>query len=211
MRQNLTRLAVLVVGLSTALHASVVTFDFLTDSVGLAGGVATIPFNDVAGGLTATFDSSGGASTFLQSTTPGTFLNMQNTLLDQAPGTNIVISFDPSVSVTAISLDFATMDPNLSNNIGALQLQASDGGSNSVIDAPDGNLAGLPEGLLSYTSATSFTSVTLTTAPPLVFGIGNITVTYSDTSSDPPAPEPGTLVFAGAALVALAWRVKARH
>jgi len=184
-------ISVLVPGLSTLLHAGVVTFDFEADITGTA-----TQFTDTIGSLSATFSSAPDAGGFsIQAF--GNFQSLTgNFLIDAAPE-NLTIVFGAPQS--SISMNFGTSGP------GTLSLSAFTGGaggtlvgSSAASGTPPGGEFILPEGVLSFNGGTFDTVVLSATSAD--FAIDNVAVV------DPPAvPEPGSFMLCAGALAALAF------
>jgi hypothetical protein len=181
-------ISVLIPGLSTLLHAGVVTFDFEADITGIP-----TQFTDTISGLSATFSSAPDVVGFsIQAF--GTFQSLTgNFLMDLAPETLTVVFSAP---LTSISMNFATSGP------ATLSLDAFSGGtlvgSNSASGTVPAGFAA-PEGILGFNSGT-FDTVVLS-ASTGDFAVDNIAAT------DPPpdVPEPGSLLLCAGALAALSF------
>lgn len=208
MQRQMMMKALLAVGLSSALHASVVTYNFDADTfVGSGSGNMFTPGTDTVAGLLATFTSNPDAAGFqLTPTTAGFFQNMSGNILSGAAAADtLTIVFNALQS--SIALNFATQSFN--PNVASLTLNAFNG-SNFVgtISNPDAYIAGFffPEGALTFNGGT-FDKVVLSSTDP--FSIDNIALTGA-AAPDPVVPEPATLWFAGTAFAMLSLRLRRR-
>jgi len=189
-------LALLLIG--SPAHATPVSFGFTDQPQG-----ATTPLSESAGGLTASFSSSGDPLAFgivesFFATLPG------NVLVDDGVGAdaNLTLTVTFSRQITAISLLFALDDTGTD---GTLSLATNAGGSATAGAAPPSGYQ-FAEGALSFSGA-AFSTITLTSTAP-GFAVDAFTVipvpVGGVTNGATPIQEPPSLVLLGVGLVGLA-------
>jgi hypothetical protein len=151
------------------------TFTFDSDPI-----TATTPLNNIApesgpATFNATFTSSPGAGDFEITTLQPNQLFSNNSLVEvNGPIDTLTISF--SQAIDSVSLDFSTSTfgggPALNFN--------SSAGSTSAASTPQSDFDG---GVLTFNSATSFTSFTLDDSGLAAFAIDNLTVDIASATS----------------------------
>jgi hypothetical protein len=195
--------------------------DFTFDNQGVS------PFTDSSDGLTASFSTPtrGGwlmvAPGYFRSPFSGNAL-FDNRVASNPNGSNpLTVSFNQGVH--GVSLDFATM--NFGANASTFTLKAYSGGANGTLvgtatavgigenltAGPNGRLTPnvsmmfFPQGVIGFTSDTSFDTLVLSAGPAVDFAIDNLLVSV---------PEPGGMALAGVALLGAcvsAWKRRGRR
>ena len=189
-------------------HAQTATFNFDADAVG-----TTTAFTDTSSGISATFASPGVPAGFIVIPVPPAFFSTLsgNALTDPGPFNvnNIPLDILFSAPLKSFSLDFATA--GVSPFVASFYKGGVGGtlvGSASVTSAiPMGKF--IPEGFLSFSTPSSFDTVTLNATAASDFIVDNIVV------SGAPVPEASTtasfgLLLALGGIVTAARRRKAR-
>ena len=170
-------------------------------------GVTSYDFASVSGQSTpatigiASFTSPSDPGTFTFGSNGGVFSTLSDTTLADLSTSAHELDIHFSAPQDAISFAFGLVDLLSLNGNDNLYVALDNGTPVSFSSAiPDTDL--FPQGFVNLTSATSFTSIEITSANPLnTFSIGNLTT----------VPEPASMAVLGAGFTALVGVRRRRH